>query len=211
MAVVGDAELDEGSVWEAAVEPALAGLGNVTLIVDLNRQSLDRVIPGIRVHQLAGMFAAAGWQVLDAKYGRRLAARMDGPGGGALRRRIDDMANEEYQVLIRRPGAEARARTIDGAPAADRDDAQALASLDDADVPAVLADLGGHDPETLLRTLATADADRSRPSVLFAYTVKLAAAVRRRFDEPFRAAHLGPGRGARPDARRRSGGSVGGV
>ncbi len=173
VAVVGDAELDEGSVWEAAVEPALAGLGNVTLIVDLNRQSLDRVIPGIRVHQLAGMFAAAGWQVLDAKYGRRLAARMDGPGGGALRRRIDDMANEEYQVLIRRPGAEARARTIDGAPAADRDDlAQALASLDDAEVPAVLADLGGHDPETLLRTLATADADRSRPSVLFAYTVK---------------------------------------
>jgi pyruvate dehydrogenase E1 component len=72
VALVGDAELDEGNVWEAAVEDALAGLGNFTMIVDLNRQSLDRVIPGIRVHQLEGMFAAAGWQVIEAKYGRRL-------------------------------------------------------------------------------------------------------------------------------------------
>lgn len=173
VAVVGDAELDEGSVWEAAVEPALAGLGNVTLIVDLNRQSLDRVIPGIRVHQLSGMFAAAGWQVLEAKYGGRLTTRMAGPGGGALRRRIDDMANEEYQVIIRRPGADARARTIDGAPLADRDDlALALRDVDDDELPGLLADLGGHDPDELVRTLATADADRTRPSVVFAYTVK---------------------------------------
>ena len=54
------------------------------------------------------MFSAAGWHVLEAKYGRRLQARFAGPGGGALKRRIDDMANEEYQVLIRRPGPEAR-------------------------------------------------------------------------------------------------------
>jgi pyruvate dehydrogenase E1 component len=173
VAIVGDAELDEGSVWEAAVEPALAGLGNVTMIVDLNRQSLDRVIPGIRVHQLEGMFEAAGWQVIEAKYGSRLGERMAGHGGAALRRRIDDMANEEYQVLIRRPGAEAIAACIEGAPAGDRDDlVKALAGLDDGDVPGVLADLGGHDPDALLHALATADADRSRPSVVFAYTVK---------------------------------------
>ena len=173
VAVVGDAELDEGSVWEAAVEPALAGLGNTTLIVDLNRQSLDRVIPGIRVHQLSGMFRAAGWQVLEAKYGRRLAARMSGPGGPALRRRIDDMANEEYQVLIRRPGPEARARCVEGAPPDDRDEvSRALADVADDDVPGVLADLGGHDPTELVRALAEADADRSRPAVVFAYTVK---------------------------------------
>ena len=99
-----------------------SGLGNVTMIVDLNRQSLDRVIPGIRVRQIEGYFAAAGWQVIEAKYGRRLQALFAGPGGDALRRRIDDMTNEEYQVLIRRPGPEARARLIDPAPEADRDD-----------------------------------------------------------------------------------------
>jgi pyruvate dehydrogenase E1 component len=173
VAVVGDAELDEGSVWEGAAEPAFAGLGNVTMIVDLNRQSLDRVIPGVRVRQLEGMFEAAGWQVVEAKYGGRLAARMAGPGGAALRQRIDEMANEEYQVLIRRTGAEARARCIEGAPAADHDDlARALTGLDDDDVPGVLADLGGHDPGELLRALAIADAVRSRPAVVFAYTVK---------------------------------------
>ncbi len=98
VALVGDAELDEGSVWEAAVEDALSGLGNVTMIVDLNRQSLDRVIPGIRVRQMEGYFAAAGWQVIEAKYGRRLQTLFAGPGGNLLRRRIDDMSNEEYQV-----------------------------------------------------------------------------------------------------------------
>ncbi|MCC6804734.1 MAG: pyruvate dehydrogenase, partial [Anaerolineae bacterium] len=74
VAVVGDAELDEGNVWEAIADEAIrsAKLHNVTLIVDLNRQSLDRIIPGIRVKMLRGFFAAAGWQVLDAKYGQWL-------------------------------------------------------------------------------------------------------------------------------------------
>jgi pyruvate dehydrogenase E1 component len=173
VAVVGDAELDEGNVWEAAAEPALAGLGNVTLIVDANRQSLDRVVPGARIHQLERMFDAAGWQVLEAKYGRHLGSLMGGPGGDALRRRIDEMPNEEYQVLIRRPGAEAGARCIEGAPVQDRDDiARALGQLDEARIPTVLADLGGHDTAELLSTLDHADADRSRPSVVFAYTIK---------------------------------------
>jgi pyruvate dehydrogenase E1 component len=173
VAVVGDAELDEGNVWEAVAEPALAGLGNVTLIVDANRQSLDRVVPGARIRQLERMFDAVGWQVLEAKYGRHLRSAMERPGGDALRRRIDEMANEEYQVLIRRPGAEARARCIEGAPVQDRDAlARAIGRLKDADVPRVLADLGGHDTVDLVRTLNEADADRTRPSVVFAYTVK---------------------------------------
>ena len=173
IAVVGDAELDEGNIWEAVAEPAVAGCGNVTWLIDLNRQSLDRVVPGIRETQLAGMFHAAGWQVIEAKYGRRLTDRMAGPGGQALRRRIDEMANEEYQVLIRRPGAEARDRAISGGRAEDRDDLRrALADLADTDIARVLADLGGDAAGELVRALAEADADRSRPTVIFAYTVK---------------------------------------
>ena len=52
------------------LEEALRRLGNVTLIVDLNRQSLDRVVPGHPHPRSRRMFAAAGWQVLEAKYGR---------------------------------------------------------------------------------------------------------------------------------------------
>lgn len=173
VATVGDAELDEGNVWEAVLEEPLGGLGNVTLLVDLNRQSLDRVVPGIRIRQLEAMFAAAGWQVLAAKYGRHLESAFAGAGGRALRQRIDDMPNEAYQALIRRPGPEIRARVVDEAAPADRDDlVRALAPTRDVDLPALLSDLGGHDIESLVRVLDEADADRHRPSVVFAYTIK---------------------------------------
>jgi pyruvate dehydrogenase E1 component len=173
VALVGDAELDEGNVWEALLEDALGGLGNVTIIVDLNRQSLDRVVPGIRIRRLEAMFAAAGWHVLEAKYGRRLQARFAGPGGAALRRRIDEMSNEEYQVLIRRPGPEARTRCIEGAPAGRRDElAKSVADVPDDELPGLLADLGGHDLDELERGLRAADRERNRSSVLFAYTIK---------------------------------------
>jgi len=173
VATVGDAELDEGNVWEALLEEPLAGLGNVTLLVDLNRQSLDRVVPGIRIRRLARMFAAAGWQVLEAKYGQRLEAAFAGAGGEALRRRIDDMPNEAYQALIRRPAPEIRARVVGDADVADRDDlARALRDVDDAELPRLVADLGGHDTDAIVRALDEADGDRARPSVIFGYTIK---------------------------------------
>jgi pyruvate dehydrogenase E1 component len=173
VATVGDAELDEGNVWEAILEDPLRGLGNVTIVVDLNRQSLDRVVPGIRIRRVEGMFAAAGWHPLEAKYGRRLQHAFVGPGGPALKRRIEDMDNEEYQVLIRRPGPEARERLIAGAPPARRDDvARSIADTRDDDLTGLLADLGGHDLDELERVLRAADRDRDHPSIVFAYTIK---------------------------------------
>ncbi|MBC7292061.1 MAG: pyruvate dehydrogenase, partial [Actinotalea sp.] len=71
IALLGDAELDEGNIWEAVADPATAGLGDVMWVVDLNRQSLDRVVPGVRVAQWRGQFEAAGWHVVEVKYGRR--------------------------------------------------------------------------------------------------------------------------------------------
>ena len=143
------------------------------MIVDLNRQSLDRVIPGIRVNHLEGMFAAANWQVLEAKYGPRLRRLIAGPKGEVLQRRIDEMSNEDYQVLIRREGPIARERLLAGARPADRDDlATVIADVPDEDLPATLADLGGHDIDGLVRLLDEADADRTRPSIVFAYTIK---------------------------------------
>ncbi|HEY8743163.1 MAG TPA: transketolase C-terminal domain-containing protein, partial [Chloroflexota bacterium] len=172
--VMGDAELDEGSVLEAAAEDALRGLGNVLVVVDLNRQSLDRVVPGIRATQLEATFQAAGWRVVEAKYGRRLQAAFARPGGQALRHRIDAMSNEEYQSLLRRP-AKLRARlTHPAGPNGPEDGgiATALADTPDEQLPALLANLGGHDLGELLRAYAAADAERCAPVVLFAYTIK---------------------------------------
>src|SRR5947208_9103350 len=89
IALIGDAELDEGACWEAIADPMVAHLGEVLWVVDLNRQSLDRVVPDIAAGRLMAMFEAAGWQTLPVKYGPRLQAHE------GLRRRIDAMPNEE--------------------------------------------------------------------------------------------------------------------
>src|SRR5689334_7069670 len=101
VALLGDAELDEGNVWEAISDETIRGtrLGNVLWIVDLNRQSLDRVIPGIKVQEMEALFRGIGWHVIETKYGSRLQGIYNRPGGAALRTCIDDMLNEEYQEL----------------------------------------------------------------------------------------------------------------
>ncbi len=169
IATVGDAELDEGNVWEAIADPALQGMGNVMLIVDLNRQSLDRVVPGIQSERLQRFFAEAGWHVVEAKYGHRLQAAFQRAGGVGLRRHIDEMSNEEYQSLLRVDGAELRDRFCSNAPP---DVVQFLEHIPDADLAPLLHNLGGHDLDLLLRCFRQCDAEINRPSVVFAYTVK---------------------------------------
>ena len=174
IALMGDAELDEGNVWETVAEEAVQRLGNVIWIVDLNRQSLDRVIPGMKAARLKRLFAGAGWKVLEAKYGTSLEALMDGPHGDALRQRIDDMSNEEYQALIRvEDGAELRTRLAD---VADRERHQsilkAVEQVHDDELQTLVANLGGHDLPKLLQTLNEADRHQDGPVVIFAYTVK---------------------------------------
>ncbi len=169
IALVGDAELDEGNVWEAIAEPATHGLGDVTWIIDVNRQSLDRVVPGVRVAQWEQQFAAAGWHVTEVKYGRRLRQAFAQPGGEALRDWIDALPNEHYQALFGQDGPGVRELFLDGAPAAVRDVVEAIA---DDELPGLLTDLGGHDLADVLDALRECDAVTDRPSVVFAYTVK---------------------------------------
>ena len=169
IALVGDAELDEGNVWEAIADPATQGLGNFTMVVDLNRQSLDRVIPDIAATRLKRFFADAGWHVAEAKYGQRLTAAFDQPGGEALRDHIDGLTNEAYQELFTLAPEQVRPAFLAGADDAVR---RLAGDLDDAALTALVTDLGGHDLGLLLDTFAECDADTDRPSVVFAYTIK---------------------------------------
>src|SRR4029450_13788367 len=104
--MLGEAERDEAAVWEAIVDPMVARVGEVLWVVDLNRQSLDRVVPDIAAGRLVGMFEAAGRPPETVKYGRRLRALFARDGGEALRERIDVMGNEEYQRLLRADDAQ---------------------------------------------------------------------------------------------------------
>ncbi len=167
--LVGDAELDEGAVWEAVLDPAVAELGEVVWVVDLNRQSLDRVVPNFAIDKLQGMFGAAGWQVITVKYGHLLEEMFGRPGGAALQARVDEMTNPEYQRLLRCDAAELRQRLPGQGP-----DAEAIAGLiagvADAALVAAIANLGGHDLPAL--DAAFAAIEDTRPTVIFAYTIK---------------------------------------
>ncbi|MFC4222875.1 pyruvate dehydrogenase [Lysinibacter cavernae] len=173
--LVGDAELDEGAVWEAIGERTVSELGEVVWIIDFNRQSLDRVVPDTNTSRLQAMFAAAGWQVIEAKYGRTLTSLFERKGGESLRNRIDTMPNAEYQRLLRSPAEEVVDRLLAGGQASNRDDLAAfldrtLTELTAAELLAALRDLGGHDINTLRDSFATID--DHRPTALFAYTLK---------------------------------------
>ncbi|WP_354697992.1 Pyruvate dehydrogenase E1 component [Paraconexibacter sp. AEG42_29] len=171
IALLGDAELDEGAIWEALVDPVVPSLGEVMWVVDLNRQSLDRVVPAMAIQRLQGMFAAAGWQVLTVKYGRRLEELFAAPGGEAVRARIDRMPNEEYQRMLRAPAAEVRERLLAGRTGK-RDIAKAIKEYDDDRLHRTVRNLGGHDHAALLDAYRAADQATDQPSVVFAYTVK---------------------------------------
>lgn len=167
--LVGDAELDEGAVWEAILDPMVRELGEVVWVVDLNRQSLDRIVPTMGVERLDGMFSAAGWQVITVKYGRRLDALFARPGGAALRNRIDQMTNAEYQRLLRHPPERLR-ELLPGNGDAAGEVKDLLSGIDDHELMQALRNLGGHDIAALVDAFERVD--DTRPTVIIAYTLK---------------------------------------
>jgi len=171
--MVGDAELDEGNVWEALGEEPLAQLGDVLWIVDVNRQSLDRVIPDARTRQLADLFRAHGWRVRELRWGGRLEAAFRRPGGERLRRRLEAMPGREYQRLLRLPPGTVR-KTLVTTPAGalDADLDRALAGFPDDALASLVADVGGHDLASILEALDEAERERGRPAVILAHTIK---------------------------------------
>ncbi|WP_135451739.1 pyruvate dehydrogenase [Mycobacterium sp. DL99] len=167
--LVGDAELDEGAVWEAILDNSVAELGEIVWIVDLNRQSLDRVVPNIAAGRLEAMFSAAGWQVINVKFGAQLESLFDHSGGAALRTRILEMPNPEYQRLLRCSAEELRERLPGNGIGADQI-STLIRDLDENTLLAAIRNLGGHDLGAL--RAAYAQIDDTRPTVIIAYTIK---------------------------------------
>jgi pyruvate dehydrogenase E1 component len=173
LALMGDAELDEGNIWEALGEDSLQKLGHVIWMVDLNRQSLDRVSPSGREQKITGLLRSFGCHVIEVKYGRRLEAIFARPHGERLRERIDLMSNDEYQSLLRTSSPELLLSQLcrsGGKP--DAELTGLLAGEDPAEIGSLIADLGGHDLSKLLDAFREADGITDRPVAIVAYTVK---------------------------------------
>ncbi len=167
--LVGDAELDEGAIWEAVLDSNVADLGEIVWIVDLNRQSLDRVVPNIAAGKIGRLFEAVGWQVITVRFGHLLESLMARTGGDALRKRIVEMSNPEYQRLLRCSAEELR-RRLPGEGAGGAAIAELIAGVEDQTLTRAIRNLGGHDLAALRE--AYSRIDDTRPTVIIAYTIK---------------------------------------
>ncbi len=169
VALVGDAELDEGNIYEALIEGWKHGLKNCWWVIDYNRQSLDAVISDRLMPKLEAVFENYGWEALTLKYGKKLEAAFAEPGGEALRHWIDSCPNSLYSALTFQGGEAWRAQLNEDL--AGNTDALALvARYDDATLPILMTNLAGHCLETLLEAFSSVSDDK--PVCFIAYTVK---------------------------------------
>ena len=90
VALLGDAELDEGNIYEALLEGAKQNVRNCWWVIDYNRQSLDAVVADELHLKIDELFASMGWRVVMLKYGKKLQrlSRIKG-GNKILNWRID--------------------------------------------------------------------------------------------------------------------------
>jgi len=169
VALVGDAELDEGNIFEAMLEGWKQGLRNCWWIIDYNRQSLDAVVREGLWERYEQLFKNFGWDVVVVKYGSLQQAAFNEPGGDALRQWIDNCPNPLYSALVFAGGAAWRKRLND--EIGDQGDVSRLIDRRcDDELATVMNNLGGHDLPSLLEVFHNADNDR--PTCFICYTVK---------------------------------------
>jgi pyruvate dehydrogenase E1 component len=169
IALAGDAELDEGNIFEALLEGWKHDVRNLWWIIDYNRQSLDAVVSDRLFGRIDAMFEMMGWRVVTLKYGRLLEAAFARPDGHHLREWIDACPNSLYSALVYKGGEGWREhlhRDLNRYPGI----RAILDDHDDAGLQQLMSNLGGHDIETVLDAFHSVEDDR--PTCFIAYTIK---------------------------------------
>lgn len=170
VALIGDAEMDEGNIYEALIEGWKHGLRNCWWIVDYNRQSLDAVVREGLWQKFEEMFSSFGWDVVILKHGRLQRAAFAEPGGEALRAWIDRCPNQLYSALTFQGGAAWRRRLLEDL--GDQGPVTALIEKrSDDDLARLMSNLAGHDMGDLVEAFEKASR-HDRPTVFICYTVK---------------------------------------
>ncbi|MCC7282508.1 MAG: transketolase [Acetobacteraceae bacterium] len=171
VAIAGDAELDEGNIYEALLEGWKQEVRDVWWVVDYNRQSLDSIVPDRLFNQIHGLFDDMGWRVVTLKYGRLMEQAFLRDGGEALRRWIDDCPNSLYSALTFQGGAAWR-EALGADFGRDRAARALLDSYDDAALAGLMTNLGGHDLGLLVDSFRQLAASGDQPTCVIAYTIK---------------------------------------
>jgi len=166
VALMGDAELDEGNIYECLIEAYKHDIRNCWWIVDYNRQSLDATTAERMFSRFDEIFASCGWRVVTLKYGKAMQAAFAEPGGPELKAWIDGVGNADYAALTYLGGAAWRERLLKDAPATK----PLLDAHDDDALALLMTNLGGHDMEALVESFDAAQDDV--PTLFIAYTIK---------------------------------------
>ena len=169
ISLLGDAELDEGNIYECLIEGSKHHLRNTWWIVDYNRQSLDATTWDRMFLRFAEIFEAVGWEVVTLKYGRRQEAAFNQPGGEALKAWIDACPNDLFAALSFQ-GGEAWRERLEADFAGQARPLALVASYDDETLAGLMTNLGGHDLDLLLETFRSVTDER--PRLFIAYTIK---------------------------------------
>jgi pyruvate dehydrogenase E1 component len=169
IALVGDAELDEGNIFEAILEGWKQGLRNCWWIIDYNRQSLDAVIREGLWARYEALFRDFGWEVVILKYGSLLQAAFREPGGERLRQWIDNCPNQLYSALVFQGGAAWRKRLLD--EIGDQGEVTRLIeACSDDELHRLMTNLAGHDLPSLIEAFGKVGDDK--PVCFICYTIK---------------------------------------
>src|SRR6267154_2293799 len=169
VALVGDAELDEGNIFEAMLEGWKQGLRNCWWVIDYNRQSLDAVVREGLWERYEKLFRAFGWDVVILKHGSLQQAAFAEPGGARLRDWIDSCPNQLYSALVFQGGAAWRKRLMDDV--GDQGDVTRLIEArSDDELARLMTNLAGHDLPALLEGFGKVD--HERPICFICYTIK---------------------------------------
>lgn len=169
IALVGDAELDEGNIYECLQEGWKHDLRNTWWVIDYNRQSLDGVVREGLWQRIEAIFTSFGWDVKVLKYGALQEAAFGEPGGPALRDWIDHCPNQLYAALTFQ-GGEAWRKRLSEEIGSEPGVADLLAARNNEQLSDLMNNLGGHCLETLVHAFEGIEHDR--PTVFLAYTIK---------------------------------------
>ena len=169
IALAGDAELDEGNIFEALMEGWKHDVRNLWWVVDYNRQSLDAVVSDRLFGRIDALFEMFGWRVVTLKYGHLLEAAFARPDGSQLRDWIDACPNSLYSALVYKGGEGWREhlhRDLNRYPGI----RAILDEHDDGALARLMTNLAGHDMGAVLDAFHAVTDDQ--PTCFIAYTIK---------------------------------------
>ena len=175
--IMGDAEFREGSVSEAAPEFAEREIGNLTWILDYNRQSLDgfritnkEIMDGADCVRVERMMKANGWDVIQIRHGQKRLDLFKKTDGELFRKFLDeDIQDYELQALLLVKDIAALKKGIEKAfPKLKK----FLAAVTDDELFWGLRDFGGHDILLLAEAMEQSKENKRKPTLIIAHTLK---------------------------------------